>query len=513
MNNNNYLDRIQTITSHLLVTNQVSSDTTITQTTTTENSVNSTTTDKQQQPQKNKTKIDDIESDGSFVREKSFDQELDIPAEYNATTKQYEIKQIPYTLSFDQGFFHAIRAIELLAEKDPQRVIVVGVAGPVGAGKTTLAVKIAGLVNAIVVPLQDFVKIENVKDNNYDDPVLIDFDRVIETLNQLKELKTVNIPKIVNHKMETKTLSLSSSKVIILEGSYALSTRIRPMLDISIAITGGVHLDLIKRIMRDIVLSKSSSKDVLLQITNVVFPMFKAFVEPDLDQAKIKIHSTFNPMSQVVEPTFVCKAKYEPNKVYFDQYLSSLNVKPVKKIFSDMYLYPPKYGSDGISQADKTNWIRIRRTDGQFHIYFYNEIMDGAVNTRPSLNFEISVKTIGGLLSLGYQIGAILNRTVEVFYEKSGIIITKEYIKELEKHFIQIKGSNRREVLGFAEKLKITGHHVPQTFLYLYFKKLKKSKLPNQSTKLKNNNTSQKIKKVYNNNNDNNDKNITLIKK
>eukprot|EP01133_Synstelium_polycarpum_P004293 gene4293-5014_t len=405
------------------------------------------------------------------------EEELDISIELNPKTNQHEMKQVKSTLSFDQGFFHAIRAIELLAETNPSRAIILGIAGPVGAGKTTLAQKISALVNAIVIDLQDFVKLDMVKDNNYDDPVLIDYDLVVDTLNKLKQGHTVEVPKIIKQKdptlpktVEMNRISLSSSKVLILEGSYALSAKIRPMLDVSIAITGGVHLDLIKRIMRDIVSAKSSTKDVLLQITNVVFPMFKAFVEPDLDQAKIKIHSSYNPMSQVVEPTYVCKAKYESHKEHFDQFLSSLNVSPVKKIFSDMYLYPPKYGTDGLSQADKTNWIRIRRTDkGQFNIYFYREVMDATINTRPSLNFEISVKTIGGLLSLGYQIGAILNRTIEVWYEKSGIIITKEYIKELEKYFIQIKGQNRREVIGFADKLKMTNiHTVIRNERYVY---------------------------------------------
>ncbi|GAM19408.1 hypothetical protein SAMD00019534_025830 [Acytostelium subglobosum LB1] len=436
-------------------------------------------------PKISKPHDDNIESDGSIAREKLNEEELDLTVELNTGTNTYEMKPVPNTLSFDQGFFHAIRAIELLTEHDKQRVVVIGIAGPVGAGKTTLAHKISSLVNAIVFDLQDFIRIDMVKDNNYDDPVLIDFDRVVDTMKRLRMNEVVEIPKIIRHKetgniikVEQHKVSLNQSKVLILEGSYALSAKIRPILDISIAITGGVHLDLIKRIMRDIVVNKSSSKDVLLQITNVVFPMFKAFVEPDLDNAKIKIHSSYNPMSQVVEPTYVCKAKYEPQKEHFDQFLSSLNVKPVKKIFSDMYLYPPKYGSDGISQADKTNWIRIRRTDrGQFNIYFYREIMDANINTRPSLNFEISVKTIGGLLSLGYQIGAILNRTIEVWYERNGIIITKEYIKELEKYFIQIKGQSRREVMSFADKLKMTNIHVPQTFLYLYFKKLKKSKL------------------------------------
>lgn len=33
--------------------------------------------------------------------------------------------------------------------------------------------------------------------------------------------------------------------------------------------------------------------------------MFKAFIEPDLEQAKIRINSTYNPMNNLLEPTYL----------------------------------------------------------------------------------------------------------------------------------------------------------------------------------------------------------------
>lgn len=138
-------------------------------------------------------------------------------------------------------------------------------------------------------------------------------------------------------------------------------------------------------------------------------------------------------------------------------------------------------------QADRGNWIRIRRVDGLFYIHFYSEVMDATVNTRPTVNFEISVKTISGLLSLGYQIGAILNRTTEIWYDANGMVVTKETIKELEQEYIQIKGKNRRAVIALADQLGIVSHHIPQSFLQLYFRHLaakqKAKKSPNETSK------------------------------
>jgi hypothetical protein len=48
-------------------------------------------------------------------------------------------------------------------------------------------------------------------------------------------------------------------------------------------------------------------QDVLLSVTNVMFPMYKAFIEPDIQAAKIRIHSSYNPMISMVDPVYSCK--------------------------------------------------------------------------------------------------------------------------------------------------------------------------------------------------------------
>jgi hypothetical protein len=117
-------------------------------------------------------------------------------------------------------------------------------------------------------------------------------------------------------------------------------------------------------------------------------------------------------------------------------------------------------------------------------------------------------KAISGLLSLGYEIGAILNRRTETWYDANGLQVTKESIKELQKEFVQIKvrrpclpdgqrgtahlrpsplavithahrqlqGKNRMAVVALADQLKLSEHHIPQSFLQLYFRKLQKEK-------------------------------------
>jgi len=44
------------------------------------------------------------------------------------------------------------------------------------------------------------------------------------------------------------TVEVPESRIIIVEGIYALSHRLAPLLDLRVAITGGIHFDLVKRV-------------------------------------------------------------------------------------------------------------------------------------------------------------------------------------------------------------------------------------------------------------------------
>jgi uridine kinase len=57
---------------------------------------------------------------------------------------------------------------------------------------------------------------------------------------------------------------------LIVEGIYALHERIRPFLDLKIAISGGVHADLVSRVFRDIQRTGQQMQEIMQQITETV---------------------------------------------------------------------------------------------------------------------------------------------------------------------------------------------------------------------------------------------------
>lgn len=58
---------------------------------------------------------------------------------------------------------------------------------------------------------------------------------------------------------------------------------------------------------------------------------------------------------------------------------ASVNIDSIPAVsvnrYSDIYLHPSSYGFDSYSgTVDRKNWIRIRRADGLFYIFFYDEV-------------------------------------------------------------------------------------------------------------------------------------------
>ncbi|KAH7853755.1 hypothetical protein Vadar_006243 [Vaccinium darrowii] len=72
----------------------------------------------------------------------------------------------------------------------------------------------------------------------------------------------------------TRTIQVRGSRIVIIEGMYALSERLRPLLDLHVSVTGGVHFDLVKRVLRDIQRAGQEPKEIIHQMPQVGFINF-----------------------------------------------------------------------------------------------------------------------------------------------------------------------------------------------------------------------------------------------
>ncbi|GFZ21504.1 phosphoribulokinase [Actinidia rufa] len=346
---------------------------------------------------------------------------------------RYEIVPIQDPLSFEKGFFIVIRACQLLAQKN-DGLILVGLAGPSGAGKTVFTEKILNFMPSIaVISMDNYNDSSRIIDGNFDDPRLTDYDTLLSNVHDLKAGKQVEIP-IYDFKSSSRTgyrtLEFPSSRIVVIEGIYALSEKLRPLLDLRVSVRGGVHFDLVKRVLRDIQRAGQEPEEIIHQISETVYPMYKAFIEPDLQTAHIKIINKFNPFTGFQSPTYILKSS---KRVAVDQ------IKPVmleehKETMEqtyDIYLLPP-----GEDPESCQSYLRMRNKDGKYNLMFEEWVTDSPFVISPRITFEVSVRLLGGLMALGYTIAAILKRSSHVFSDER-VCVKIDWLEQLNRQYIQ----------------------------------------------------------------------------
>lgn len=86
-------------------------------------------------------------------------------------SNRYEIVPIGGPLKFEKGFFVVIRACQLLAQHN-DGIILVGVAGPSGAGKTVFTEKMLNFMPSIaVISMDNYNDASRIIDGNFDGEV------------------------------------------------------------------------------------------------------------------------------------------------------------------------------------------------------------------------------------------------------------------------------------------------------------------------------------------------------
>ncbi|KAJ4769152.1 Uridine kinase [Rhynchospora pubera] len=376
-------------------------------------------------------------------------------------SNRYEMIPIPEQLSFEKGFFVMIRACQLLAQKN-DGIILVGVAGPSGAGKTVFTEKVVNFMPSVaVISMDNYNDASRIVDGNFDDPRLTDYDTLLENIKGLKNGNAVQVP-IYDFKTSTRTgyrtVEVPSSRVVIIEGIYAVSEKLRPLLDLRVSVTGGVHFDLVKRVLRDIQRAGQEPEEIIQQISETVYPMYKAFIEPDLQTAHIKIVNKFNPFSGFQNPTYILKSPRDITAEQIKAVLSEEHKESTEETY-DIYLLPP-----GEDPEACQSYLRMRNREGKYNLMFEEWVTDSPFIISPRITFEVSVRLLGGLMALGYTIAAILKRSSHVFSD-GRVIVKIDWLEQLNRRYIQVQGRDRLYVKFIAEQLGLEGSYIPHTYI------------------------------------------------
>lgn len=180
-------------------------------------------------------------------------------------------------------------------------MLIIGIAGGTGCGKTTVVNQIVGELNnnEVEVISQDsyykdtsHLSYEERVEINFDHPGSIDFELLIKHLQELKKGNAVQQPvySFVEHNRTGETLETSPRKVIIVEGILILTNpKLRDMFDIKIFVHADSDERLIRRLKRDIAERGRDLDEVLTRYQTTLKPMHEQFIEPMKEYADIII--------------------------------------------------------------------------------------------------------------------------------------------------------------------------------------------------------------------------------
>ncbi len=180
-------------------------------------------------------------------------------------------------------------------------MLIIGIAGGTGCGKTTVVNQILNELPAGEVGIisQDsyytdtsHLSYEERIKMNFDHPRSIDFELLVSHLNELKKDKPIHQPvySFVEHNRTKDTILTHPRKVMIVEGILILTNpELRNMFDIKIFVHADSDERLIRRLKRDISERGRDLEEVLWRYQNTLKPMHHQFIEPMKEFADIII--------------------------------------------------------------------------------------------------------------------------------------------------------------------------------------------------------------------------------
>ena len=171
-------------------------------------------------------------------------------------------------------------------------MLIIGIAGGTGSGKTTVVNKIINSLppgEVAVLPQDSYYKdsshipMEERSKINFDEPAAIEWPLLVEHIRQLKEGKTIEMPtySYLTCTRQKETVPVAPREVVIVEGILVLTDPVmREMMDVKVFVDADADERLIRVIARDCVERGRTPIMVLNRYQEVLKPMHEMYIEP-----------------------------------------------------------------------------------------------------------------------------------------------------------------------------------------------------------------------------------------
>lgn len=182
----------------------------------------------------------------------------------------------------------------------PGSLIIIGIAGASGSGKSLLAKTLVdelGSDRVVVISEDSYYKdlshlsLEERAKVNFDHPDAFDHAFLAQQLKELRGGYDIDVPvyDFVTHSRTQKKFHISHNKtIVVLEGILLfVDSTLRKLMDIRIYVDTPLDIAFIRRLQRDVMERGRSMQSVVAQYQTTVRPMFVKYVDPSKRHADI----------------------------------------------------------------------------------------------------------------------------------------------------------------------------------------------------------------------------------
>lgn len=171
-------------------------------------------------------------------------------------------------------------------------MIIIGIAGGTGSGKTTVVKSIVDSLpphEVALLPLDSYYKdsshvpVEKRQSINFDHPDAFDWELFSEHVSMLRRGEAIEQPvySMLTCTRQEETIHVEPKKVVILEGIMVLYDKgLRDQMDLKIFVDADPDERLIRVIQRDVIERGRTAEAVMERYVRVLKPMHQEFIEP-----------------------------------------------------------------------------------------------------------------------------------------------------------------------------------------------------------------------------------------
>ena len=171
-------------------------------------------------------------------------------------------------------------------------MIIIGIAGGTGSGKTTVVKKIMERFQpdeVVLLPQDSYYKdssnvpAEERQNINFDHPDAFDWALLSKHISMLKKGEAIEQPiySYITSTRQKETIHIEPKEVVIIEGILALwDKKLRSLMDLKVFVDADPDERLIRVIQRDVIERGRTAEAVMERYMRVLKPMHMEFIEP-----------------------------------------------------------------------------------------------------------------------------------------------------------------------------------------------------------------------------------------